>query len=117
MGRQHHSELVSMTSFTNAALITFLESRSQATYPLKYCDVLYSAQSQTSFSEAELYTLRNLKQKGLKLRIYCHPVPANPNIPYHDSPEGGMPRPENITHINVESDMESRYGHGAVVIL
>ncbi|KAE9394308.1 hypothetical protein BT96DRAFT_923576 [Gymnopus androsaceus JB14] len=117
MGRQHHSELVSMTSFTNAALITFLESRSQATYPLKYCDVLYSAQSQTSFSEAELYTLRNLKQNGLKLRIYCHPVPANPNIPYHDSPEGGMPRPENITHINVESDMESRYGHGAVVIL
>ncbi|KAJ3801467.1 hypothetical protein GGU11DRAFT_838067 [Lentinula aff. detonsa] len=71
---------------TSATLIAFLKSRSQAS--LKSCIILF--RHKILFSEAELKTLRSLKERGLKLDMQRMKQVEGPSEP--DLPDTGLER-------------------------
>ncbi|KAJ3744903.1 hypothetical protein DFH05DRAFT_1491358 [Lentinula detonsa] len=71
---------------TSATLIAFLKSRSQAS--LKSCIILF--RHKVLFSEAELKTLRSLKERGLKLDMQWMKQVEGPSEP--DLPDTGLER-------------------------
>ncbi|KAJ3782428.1 hypothetical protein GGU10DRAFT_436633 [Lentinula aff. detonsa] len=82
---RHPSVLIpSDPPITSATLTAFLKSRSQAS--LKSCIILF--RHKVLFSEAELKTLRSLKERGLKLDMQWMKQAEGPSEP--DLPDTGL---------------------------
>ncbi|KAJ4464882.1 hypothetical protein C8J55DRAFT_529459 [Lentinula edodes] len=101
-------------AFSTSTLTRFLKIRSESnslSVPrLKSCDILF--RQRPAFSEAELQTLRNLKdERGLKLRLNGARCPSVWEFG-PDSPETGLVEPLNGTKL---SDMECIFGTDVIV--